>query len=227
MKLKALALAGIVSVLGASTGTAQTVFSVNAVGYINVDLAPGFNMIGNQLDAGNSHEVTNLISSPLVGTKIFKYGGTSFTQVEYLEFPPSSGNRFWSGATDMTLNPGEGAFVFNPASTNVTVTFVGEVIQGTGANAPSIALPVGFSQRSSMIPQSGSVSSQLGLPVQVGDRVYTYSPANGYKTHEYLEFPPSSGNIFWSPSEPQVSVGEAFFVFKVNGGNWTRDFQIQ
>jgi len=137
-----------------------------------------------------------------------------------------SGNAFqfgeWSNP-NATLLPGEGVFILNPTATAFTVTFVGEVPQGTLTNA----LPVGFSIRSSIVPQSGLLATDLGFPLKdagnndIDVTIYRFNvpgkPA-GYTGYAY-EFGA------WS-SEPSPAVGEGFFVSTPVAVNWVRTFDV-
>jgi hypothetical protein len=123
----------------------------------------------------------------------------------------------WS-PDDPDIMPGEGMFVFVPGTANVTVTFVGEITEG----AKSIDVPAGFSIRSSIIPQSGALVSALAFPQADGDIVYKFNAATqAYDLYSYLELLSA-----WSPSEPNVAVGEAFFVSKAATATWSRNFSV-
>jgi hypothetical protein len=116
----------------------------------------------------------------------------------------------------MTLVPGEGAFVKIPdTSEPVTVTFVGEVMQGS----LSLPLPAGFSIASSQVPQADNLDN-LGFPAVKQDIVYKWDGA-GYA--------PYSVNVItgaWNPEVPMVEVAEAFFVKKAAAVNWDREFSV-
>jgi hypothetical protein len=116
-----------------------------------------------------------------------------------------------------TLNPGEGGFIKNPGATPLTITFVGEVPQGSLTNA----LPAAFAIRSSMVPQAGAVTTVLGLPAGVNDELYKYTPGTGYSSFQFDEF-----DTVWKPTEPSMAVGEGFFIKAVAAGNWVRNFTV-
>ena len=209
MKTKALLLAGMVFAAGAVSSMAQgTVYSVNAVGFVNVVLPPGFSLICNPLNA-SVNTVPALFPNATFGMAVFKFSaGGGFIA-----------NTFgFGGWTDpaMTLVPGEGFFFKNPGAT-VTNTFVGNVQQGT----LTTQLSAGFQLVSSQVPQSGFVSTDLGAPVAQFESVFTYNQATGYSSYT-IGF---GGG--WSPSEPIMGVGQAFFLKKnVGGVNWTRVFNV-
>src|SRR5437763_15367210 len=54
MRTKTLLLTAAVLAAGLGASVAQTVFSVNAVGYVNVTIKPGYNLICNPLNGSNN-----------------------------------------------------------------------------------------------------------------------------------------------------------------------------
>jgi hypothetical protein len=197
--------------VGAMTAAAQSsVYSLNVVGYYNVTIpANSFYLIANQLNTTNN-TLNSLLPSVPPGTEFYKYNG-GYTTYIFDEL-----DSIWTPDGNATLNPGEGGLIKNVTASPLTITFVGEVLQGNLTNA----MPVGFAIRSSMVPQAGGVSSVLGLPATPGDEVYTYN--NGYTTYIFDEL-----DAIWTPSEPTVNVGQAFLARKVSGTNWVRNFNVQ
>lgn len=211
MNTKTLLLLGALGAAGMTSAVAQTnVYSVNAVGYVNVPLPTGFSLIANQLNSTN-----NTIGSLLAGLPNFS---------NFYKFTPGSGFDIATlvfGAWDkpaITLNPGEGGFV-NVGSAS-SVTFVGDVPQG---NLTNTAL-AGFSIRSSMVPQAGRIDT-LGLASALSnfDNLYKWN-GNGYDIYT-LTF--GSWSLNGSPSGvPTVAVGEAFFLNLNNPISWVRSFSV-
>jgi len=208
----ALSAAGIVS----SMAQAGAVYSVNAVGYVNTTLVPGFNLISNPLTASDN-TIAGLFGTQLPdGSLVYKYTGTGYVTAQYDEL---GGGFIPAAAASTTVTPGEGVFVRIPGTANVTVTFVGEVMQGNLSNP----IPAGFSIRSSQVPQEGT-AADLGFPAADGDTIYQYESTRatpGYYTSLYDEL---SGS--WSPALKTLKVGEAVFVRKVAPANWTRTFSV-
>lgn len=211
MNTKTLLLLGALGAAGMTSAVAQTnVYSVNAVGYINLTLPTGFSLIANQLNSTN-----NTIGSLLTGLPNFS---------NFYKFVPGTGFDIATlvfGAWDkpgLTLNPGEGGFV-NLGSPGA-LTFVGEVPQGSLTNAA----PAGFSIRSSMVPQSGSIDA-LGLTPLLSnfDNVYKWN-GNGYDIYT-LVFGSWSVNGS-AGSAPTVAVGEAVFLNLNNPISWVRSFSV-
>ena len=206
MRTKTLLLTAVLGVATAATSMAQ-VFSVNVVGYVNVVLRPGFNLIANPLNSTNNG-INTVIPNPGVGALLYKFtnpGG--FSQIA-----ENAGPGVWD--VNLTLAPGEGAFITVPALT--TNTFVGEVLTGTRTNA----IPAGFSIRSSIVPQSGALDTVLGFPAVAGDFIFRFSNATGYVGGVFE----SAGGGLWDPAPPAPAVGEAFWVQTVAAKDWVRTF---
>lgn len=200
------------SVAGVATSMAQ-VYSVNAVGYVNTVLKPGFNLVSNPLTAAD-----NTIGALFAGlpdkTQVYKYDGANFAIAAYSALlgkygPPAS--------AALTVMPGEGVFVRNPTAADVTVTFVGEVSQGDLKNP----LPAGLSIRSSIVPQAGT-ASVLGFVGGDKDQIYQFDPVSqGYKVSSF-----SALLGKWAPVLGNLNVGEAIFVRKIVAGSWDRSFTV-
>lgn len=208
MRTKTLLLTAAVTAAGIATSSAQ-VFSVNAVGYVNVTVpAKAFQLIANPLNAENN-SLASLMPSVPDGTTIYKYDPATGYSVNSFNFGE------WTDPAQ-TLVPGEGAFILNADAAPMTVTFVGEVKQGDLSHS----IPKGFSIQSSEVPQSGKLETDLKFPTADGDAVYTFNPASG----QYTVY----NNLFgsWDPAEPVIDVGQSFFVNKVADATWSRSFSV-
>ena len=216
MKTKALLAAGLLIAASTASSFAQTVYSVNAVGFVNVTCPPGFSIIANPLSATvNTVQALMPTSLPFLSS-VFKFNpaGGGFTSSVYL----GSGN--WT-ANAMTLVPGEGFFFKNPSASPITLTFVGNVQEGT----LTTPLPQGFSLVSSQVPQSGLVSTDLRLPISFLDAVFRFN-GSGYDSYVVVNVGPPAA---WTGvgGEPTINVGEGFFVKKQSSAaNWTRVFSV-
>lgn len=213
MRTKTLILSSLLG-LAAFPLVAQTnVYSVNAVGYVQQALTPGqFAMIANPLNTTNNRIASLLVLPDAnAGTQIWKWTGSAYT------------SSTWFGVADgwtqpnLTLNPGEGCFI-KLAGSPYTNTWVGEVMQGNLTNN----IPVGFSIRSSMVPQAGDADT-LGVSTGAtpGDVLYRFNSATGtYQSATYFGSPDG-----WSGSTA-LNVGQAFFYKTTTGQNWTRSFSV-
>lgn len=207
MRTKALFLAAVFGVAGLATSFAQ-VYSVNAVGYVNVSVpASGFTMICNPLMAADN-TVAALIPTAPEGTIIYKFAGGAYEPANVFEFGE------WSAPTQ-TIAAGEGVFVKSAGA--FTITFVGEVAQQADSNK---ALAAGFNMTGSKVPQAGLLSTDLGYPADEGDVVYQWNTAGGaWRPAAVYEF----GE--WS-AEPTLAVGEAVFINAAGARAWDRNFSV-
>jgi hypothetical protein len=235
MRTKTLLLSGVVAALSSVSLMAQ-VYSLNAVGYINVTCPVGFSIIANQLNTGNN-VITNLIQvdpgGSMDGDTIYKYvnTGTPSTSGYHAVLSADSLNPpyYWDGSdpTITTLNPGEAAFFYNANPTPLTLTFVGTVLQGSLTNN---MIP-GFNLISSQVPQAGTVFAALGIPLDAagsddGDTVYIMD-AGKYDQVSSVDSlnPPSNLDGTQAPS---VNVGQGFFYYRGNPTTqlWIRNFSV-
>jgi hypothetical protein len=207
MRTKALLLTAAIGAVGLSSAMAQ-VYSVNAVGFVNVDLPVGFWIISNPLNNTTSNKIADLFKGAPEAFTVYKYGSAGWIINSY-----ELGQ--WTDEA-ATLVPGEGAFVSNPGPAVFKVTFVGEVKQGNLSHA----IPAGLSLQSSEVPQAGKLSTDLKFPAVDDDVVYRYD-RGGIKG--YSIFSVSFGA--WD-TEPTVEVAEGYWVSKAAAGTWARTFSI-
>jgi hypothetical protein len=88
------------------------------------------------------------------------------------------------------------------------------------------SLPVGNSIRSSIVPQAGTITGQLGVPAADGDAVYVYN--GGYSANLYDGIAGAWDSA--DPGGPVVNVGQGFFYKKATGNgttSWVRNFTVQ
>jgi hypothetical protein len=212
MRTKTLLLSAIVGALSSASLMAQ-VYSLNAVGYINVSVPPQFSIIANQLNTTNNN-ISPLLDSQLLdgnhsGVTLFKYAGG------YSSFSVSGTSWSSTAVTNTTINPGEAVFIYNPFTTSFNLTFVGTVLTGSLTNS----LLSGFNLVSSMTPQSGPLDTALGLVPAVGDTAFPY--AGGYS-------PDSYGGSGWSVNNaaPSIAVGQGLFYYSAAGQKWIQNFSV-
>ncbi len=210
MKTKALLAAGLMMAATAASSLAQTVYSVNAVGFVNLNFATGFSIASNPLD-GATNTVAVLFPSVPNGTSVFKFDTAlgQYTGTTFL-----FGN--WGNPT-FSLVPGEGFFFKNPGATTITNTFVGNVKQGTLVTS----LGAGFTLVGSQVPQAGLVTTDLGLPIGNAESVFKFDAATQQYTGATFLFGSWGGG-----GEPSVAVGEGFFVKKNASASWSRTFSV-
>lgn len=220
MRTKALLCAAALAA-GAVTSMAQNVYSLNVVGYINLSLQPGFNLVANQLDADGTmtnNFVTNIFSTNLpAGSQIYAFNA-SLAGYSILSW---NGHK-WTGTQapiNTALAPGQGVFISVPSAT--TITLVGQVIQGTNM----IPLIPGLQIVSSIPPIAGDLVTNLGYVATAGDAVYQYSAASqGYAIRTY-----NGHKWVGSPTgtSAYLNVSDAVFFQSATTTNWTQAFTVQ
>ena len=92
MRTKTLLLTAVLSAAGLASSLAQgAVYSVNAVGYVNLTVPAGLSLIANPLDA-TDNTIANVLKVP-AGTQIYKFNGTGFTSMMTLTAGRAAVNR--------------------------------------------------------------------------------------------------------------------------------------
>jgi hypothetical protein len=218
------------SALGLMAQTSTNVYSLNAVGYINVTLAPGFSIVADQLFATGGNAISNVLNNATGaydGVGVFKWNGSIFN-TDNGDSALSGNADGWDNNGVITINPGEAAWFFNPNSTNITFTFVGTVPQGTN----TVTLGTGFSLASSPVPQSGDLVTVMGLTnYNDGDSVYVWNNTTGtgsFSTYGVAKGLGGAGyNGDWNPpGDPIVNVGQGFWYQTTSPISWTRVFSV-
>jgi hypothetical protein len=231
MRTKTLLLTAALGAASIASSMAQ-VYSANAVGYVNLSLPAGYSLISNPLNGTNNHLNTILpLPNSADGTIIYRFKpgtqiyGDSITFYQDFGWFTNDGDPNW-----LVLNPGEGVFIQPNGPTPLNVTFVGEVPQG------NLAHPVAanYSIQASEVPQALPLGADgqagtLQFPAVPGDIVYIFdATTQSYK--DSFTFYPDYG---WftatddpGPQGPTIPVGTAFFVYKVAGATWDRQFSV-
>jgi hypothetical protein len=237
-------MSALLGTLGSISAMAQStnVYSLNAVGYVNVSLQPGYNIISCPLLASPDNTVGTVLNN----------GDGHLTGFEVLFFNPATGlysddigqtvggrggtsnTNGWENNGTNVLSPGLACWIDNPSNIVVNQTFVGTVPSGTMTNV----LTKGYNLVSTILPISGDiVTNPLSTLTNfnLGDSVQTYNnPGN----LQYTVYTASSGlrgqggygyNSLWNaPGDPIVTnVGEGFWYNNAgNTINWVQSFSV-
>jgi hypothetical protein len=196
---------------GVATSMAQSnVYSLNIVGYVTYTNPVGYRIVANPLNTTNN-DVSNLFKSPPALLTIFKRNSAG-TGYDSSTFDPDIPG--WSAP--LAVDPGTGIWIANPGPGSYVNTFVGEVVLDS-----TNAVPAGYSLKSSVIPQAGGIETVLLYPRGNLDTIFFFNGA-GYDSSTYDPDVPG-----WAPSEPNVAVGQGFWIFN-NGTakNWVRHFTV-
>jgi hypothetical protein len=217
MRTKTLLLAAVLGLASAATSMAQ-VYSANVVGYVNVSLASGFNLLGNPLVSSNN-TIKQVLPSVPEGAQVFKLLPSGAFNVDFY-----AGGVWYDTVSEApsttTLAPGEGFFLYTLATSNIT--FVGEVKQGTN----TVTLNNGFSLVSSVAPQVYSLVSP-NFPAADGQQHYKLV-GNNYQISSY-----SSALSSWYDNVTEANVtlntevAKGFFIYRLGAPtSWTRVFNV-
>lgn len=213
MRTKTLALSAMLGLLGSAAVMAANVYSVNTVGYINVTLYPGFNIITDPLIASPDNTLNTVLNntpniggvSPYSGATVYQFINGSGFGANDVGNPGSFGGGWGNGGSDVTLNPGQGVFFLNPnpiGGANMTATFVGTVPQNStpvSANFAGMSQTMfpGYNLVGSIVPITGDLVAATPAAftfAQSGDFVYFFDPTpagpvqNGYESANAFTF---------------------------------------
>jgi len=249
MRTKTVLLSALLGTLGTVAANAQTnVYSLNAVGYVNVTVPPGFSIISCPLIASPDNTMNTLINNGAGGP----YGAGAFDGCSVYFWYPSitnyvtetgkpigtnpksqtSNTNGWVLDGTNALNPGVGAWFDNTTATTFTLTFVGQVPSGPNTNV----LTPGFNLVGSKVPMSGDlISNSISALTNynVGDIVYSWSTA----ITNYVTFTSTTGKAgghgylgqWTSVGDPTIpNVGEGFW-YENNTAttvNWIEDYSV-
>jgi len=241
MRTKTLLLSAATLAAGVATSMAANVYSVNVVGYINITVNPGYNLIANQLDVDGVNAVGTVLNagtpSSQEGAQVLKFSGSSFSSDTYANNTGDVGFIGWydsnsGNPSTTTISPGVGFFYLNPAGAPATLTLTGTVKQGTN----SVALGSGFSLISTIAPQAITIDTTAtnNFPAGEGDQYLAFVGGAFLTSDTYADNTGDVGFIGWydsnsgNPASPTPAVGQGFFY--LNSGapkSWTRNFQVQ
>jgi hypothetical protein len=223
MRTKTMLLSALLGTLGSVSVMAQStnVYSLNAVGYINVTAAPGYNIVSCPLIASPDNTLNTLLpntNGAYAHWKFFSWNPATAAYTTDTGLPGSWG----SGGTE-TMNPGQAAWIFNPDTTNVTITFVGTVPSGTN----SVTLySNSFNLVSSILPTSGDIVTNSLMNFTNGsphDVVFMWNASSQTYLSSDTKLPGG-----WPTDPVQTNVGGGFWYFNslATNSSWTESFSV-
>ena len=213
----------------------QNVYSLNAVGYINVTMPPGFSIVTCPLICSPDNTIATLFPNGPSTAGAYQYCNVvTYSPVSGFGIPDAgvqgANAAGWNRGGTETINPGQAVFFYNYNSTPITATFVGTVPTGSLTNQ----LAVGYNLVGSIVPVSGnyqtnSIAADFGPGgAQGGDNLTTFS-STGYSVPNTV---PVVSPGTWSLGGPNISnVYEGFFYYNANYNsqgteNWVESFSI-
>jgi len=167
MRTKTMILSALLGALGSVSVMAQSnVYSLNTVGYINLTITPGFNMISCPLLTAQDPSLPGLTNT--IGD-LFPNNSNQLAQCVVWEFSPTNTGGYitdtastkgnpntngWKSDGVIQLVPGTAVWFQNVFGSNLYFTLVGQVT--TGQNMTN-ALTPGFNMVSSILPMQGDL----------------------------------------------------------------------
>jgi len=210
------------------------VYSLNAVGYINVTVQPGFNIVSSPLisvdTAGNTNAISNILNNATGTYKKWQFWG--FTGGVYSE---AVGNATeWvqgTASSALTLAPGSAAWLYNPGANPSNITFVGTVPSGTLVNT---LVSNSFNLVSSILPTSGDIVTNPLMAFTTGtkkDQMWEYVPGVAGAAGKYTE---AIYTTKWTggtdptgdPVQPTIGSGFWYLNNQSTNNNWVENFSV-
>ncbi len=208
---------GLALAAGALTTCAQqTEYSTNIVGFVEMRVASGYNLLANPFSAGVTNGA-NEIMPAIDGEIILTWNGMGYNYVSY-----DTGFGGWidanfDPASPPWLPPGKGFFFFNPGAAT-TVTFAGQVRPGP-CQTNWLSLPPGYSLLGSVLPASVTDISAGPVRLPLIDGMFLLR-WNGWGW-DYRAYDSAFGGWIdpdFNPMPPPgYSIGTGFFLFQPLG----------
>jgi hypothetical protein len=239
MRTKTLLLSALLGALGSVAVHAQTnVYSLNAVGYINITAEPGFNMISCPLIASPNNNVGTLLNNATgtyTGDSVFFYNNATGTlgsdEAEAIGPRGTTNADGWANGGTNVLAPGVACWFQNVASSNITLTFVGTVPSGALTNT----LAVGYNMVGSVLPTSGDVCSNSLMTLtnyNIGDEVFVFTNPSTFTIYQSgtgRNYGFGYNGNWTAGGDPTVpNVGQGFW-YQNNGTtavNWVENYSV-
>lgn len=193
---------GLICCLGFCFPVHAQIYSHNIVGYLNLVLFPGDNLIANQF--GNSDNSLNAIFQQNIpeGATFAKWDSTS---LQYLPFSTYDTDSGWSINYDLSY--GEGGLLHSPSLfTNVFAGTVWPGFDGVSTFIPPLVSSNGLYLLSCYIPLGpATFYDVVGRDPQNGESVTTLNALSQISTTTIFE------NGSWDNGDPLLGVGRSAF----------------
>jgi len=244
MRTKTLLIAAAALAATVTASQAQTVYSQNVVGYINISITNGTSVMGaNQLDTG-SNTLNNVFQTGMISSKTLlqEWNGSGYNTYTYLNCADSPiGNSGWyAGSVEVGLTnlvaPGYGFFIHNSGASTITLPTVGQVVQGTNI----YVVPPGAAIYSIPEALAGQPldSTNINFPAISSKTVYQAYNGAGFNSYTYLNCADSPiGQSGWYSGSIDEdtnaaiwpSAGGSFFIHNSSSQTiyWTNVFEVQ
>jgi len=231
MRTKTLLLTAALAAAGAATAMAQsTIYSVNAVGYVNSTIrgltgsasaAQGFGAYANPFEADVTLGTLIPDGSPPASLTFLNFNDDGSSNSASYD---KANDDFWTDGS-IPLKLGKG-FLIKNFGADFNVTWVGQVKQSVGSTPISNPIAQGQFLYGSFIPQEATLSA-LGLdaPNRAVTVLRFLSNSELGGGTQQVGYNPDDG--FWDPIDPVIHIGEGFFITSSSGPvTWQKEFHV-
>jgi len=226
MRTKTVLLSALLGALGSVSVHAQNVYSLNAVGYINVTIYPGFNMVSCPLLGTPDNTLNTLLSNTNGQYKkqqVWTFLPTN-SQPYFEEIGSATG---WNQGGNTTINPGQAVWFNNVSNSVLNITFVGTVPTGPITN---VLYANSFNLVGSAVPASGDIvtnSIMQFVTAAKKDQAWVYNAAN---SQPYTESIAGPGGTSWptggDPVFPYVGGGMFYLNNQATNNYWVENYSV-
>lgn len=233
---KTLLIAAAALAAGVISSQAQ-VYSQNVVGYVNLPLSSGYNLVSVQFQVGASNGASEVFPALPDGTQTYQWDNVNSTFVYNFydsgggATPPAQSWYMSDYATPTNapiLKAGTAVFLLLPSA--VTNTVVGNVVSGNTNNLVS-----GYNMVGSALPVGGATTNTLFNLNALPDGTQTYRWDQVNNTYIYNFYDTGGGATLpgqsWYMSDystptnaPSLSVGEGLFFLTPSTFAWTQTY---
>jgi Immunoglobulin I-set domain len=183
---------------------------------------PGWNLIANQLNHPNGNTLNNImltnVTPPLPdGCQLFKFVNNTTNGSPWV---PSIYRAAWGSWVpgDVTLNPGEGAYLLNSSTAPFSISLIGTAMSRRSEPYPNVW--GGMLLLSGQGFEPSTFELIYGGPAQVNDQVFQWNKLYAaYSIYAYalIKGPPGEG---WSPSAPAIPIGQSVWIKVAGNYGW-------
>jgi len=232
MRTKTLLLTAAVIAAGIGASQAQ-VYSVNSVGYVNVPVGPGYNLIANPLN-GTNNQVNTVIPTAPDSSLLYKWNKNTQSfppALTFFDFGAGNPDTGWydgDNKSTLSVDPGDAIYFVNSGAAT-TLTFVGEVPQGANLSV-TVAANYGF--YSSIVPRQAGLTS-LNFPASDSMLLYFFNqPQQRYnQALTYFDFGAGNPDTGWydgdNKVDPTPAVAQGFLISNPSTArSWTQSFSV-
>jgi hypothetical protein len=231
MRTKSLLAAAALIAAGVAASQAQSnVYSLNVVGYVNLTIQPGYNLITSQLKSSTGSSSVNVLltNAPALadGSTFFSWnsGAQDFNQADIWVQAENTWYLGDGSAPTTSASPRGESYFINNLGSSATLTLVGEVHQGSTV----AAVPANYGFLGDGAPVSQEIKTN-GFPIADSSTLQTFD--TGIQDYSQAIIGDSGSWLLGDGSAEAIfapAVGQGFLYFNPGAATtWTRNFTVQ